>query len=356
MKRKYSKILRWFLILIVPSFALSAEPFGQMEGVRIENLEDGKVVILGKIHRPSDRIRLDEYLQVNPDVEDRTSFSKDAQAHVLARLKQLHPTASIRFEKDSFVVSGIESDRLPELQAIYPRIKIEKMYRTESRAKQSVDQSTVLLEIALVEVKKTALRSLGFRVDSPLGLSVSLRPQFEFVGDPIRAFLDLALRKGEARVHAKQSVVTQNGKEGEFLAGGEFPIRVMGRESGQLVFKDYGLILKFTPQLQGGDRVHIALVSEMSDIDQERAVEGIPALRKKLLKTQLYTKLGEMMAVGGIVRSDQANAADGIPGLSEIPILGRLFRSEAFRKEKSEAYIFITPQKLEHGWIPSPSL
>jgi hypothetical protein len=329
---------------------INFEELSDIEGIQIENSKSGHYGIRGKIHRASDRIRLKKFIDAHPSVEDKTELSQSARLSVLDKLSKLAPRAKFSSKGSVIYVTNLSPPALlEELRGIYPDIRV-----LGTKTQNPKSEASISLEVALIEVKKTALEAFGPRLSSPLSATFSTKTRFGV--DPVRLFLDLALRKGEARVHAKQSLVTQNGKQGEFQIGGEFPIRVSGRESGSVVFKEYGLILKFTPRLEGEKSVHLDIISEMSDVDMENAVENVPALRKKLLKTQVFANLGEMMAIGGLIRADQAKASSGIPGLSEIPGLGRLFRSDAFRKEKSEAYIFITPVKMDSPWIPSPRL
>jgi pilus assembly protein CpaC len=226
-------------------------------------------------------------------------------------------------------------------------------------------EPTIFLEAALVEIKRTALEKLGTRLGGLVQFNMGVN--FKFIqeagkslgiktSDPVRLFLDLAMQKGEARIHAKQSIVTQNGKEGLFQVGGEFPIKVVSGYVARVDFKKFGLILKFTPQLAQPPMVHLQIDSEISDIDTGSLVDGIPVISKKKLKTQIFAKLGQTIAIGGIVRASESKFTDKIPGLSSIPILGALFQSEDFKRHQSEAYIFITPKRMEEAWLPSPEL
>lgn len=295
-----------------------------LEGLRFVDLGKGRPRVEGQVYRPSDYRRLHQFLRRHPEVLNRTTG------------KDIHRSQN-----------GESGGG--ELNAV----------------QRSVIQPSLFLELVLVEIKKTALEKLGARLGSPLEMAGAL--QFNFLQnstrslslgttDPIRAFLDMAIQKGQARIHAKQSLVVENGRLGEFHVGGEFPMKVVSGLIAKVDFKQYGLILRFTPQLQSPPFVHLRLHSEISEIDTGSMVDGIPVITKKELKTQLSAKLDEMIAIGGMVRASQSQFTDAIPGLSSIPILGELFQSEDFKKLRSEAYIFVTPKKMTTPWMPSPEL
>ncbi len=335
-----------------------------IEGIEMEESDQGKITLKGDVERASDVDKLKKFLSRYPDIKDETSLSPEAgeylEGRLRRRLQELEPSARIQRRGRSFIVSGSpSSDVMQELRKIYPQIQTDESSSIAGRI-----EPTVFLEVALIEVKKSALSKLGLRVGSPLGVTGNLGLQFlqgaaktaSLIGDPLRGFLDLAMQKGEARVHAKQSVVTQNGRRGTFMAGGEFPIKVVSGIVAKVEFKNFGLILGFTPKLYRKNIVHLNIDSEMSDIDMGSMVDGIPVIFKKNIRTQIFAKLDEMMAIGGIVENRQAKMTDSIPGLSAIPGIGRLFESEDFKRHRSEAYIFITPKLMTQPWLPSPEL
>lgn len=284
-----------------------------IEGIRLEESDVGEVSLKGTVYRREDLEIIQGFLGRHPEV--KRAFSLDRE------LKKATPT---RGPKDVFFI-----------------------------------------ELVLIEVQKAAFQRLGIRMDSLI--SVTGDAAFGFVRgngfsalagsvDPIRAFLDIALQNGEARVHAKQSVVTEEGQPGKFFAGGELPIKLVSRESASIHFKSFGMSLLFTPRVQGPSRVHIDIESEISDIDTGSQVDGVPVILKKHLKTQFTSKIDQMIAIGGLVRASESKFSDKMPGLSAIPILGRLFQSKDFKNHKSEAYIFITPKRMNSPWLPSPEL
>lgn len=338
---------------------------GGIEGIQLEESSQGEISLKGDLERLSDFKKVKNFLKQYPEIKNRTQLSPEAAQQIekslQTRAKIIAPGVRIHRKGAEFFVSGSDSPSvLDALRKIYPSVSFSRSTRSEN----SSGGPSIFLEVALVEVKKSALSKLGIRLGSPIGLSTNLG--FQLFGntqatgvlssDPIRGFLDFAMQRGEARVHAKQSIVTQNGQKGLFMAGGEFPIKVVSGIVAKVEFKKFGMIIEFTPRLESAGKVHLEIDSEMSDIDTGSMVDGIPVVLKKEVRTQLSAKLNQMMAIAGITHTNQSKMVDSLPGLSSIPILGRLFESEDFKRNKSEAYLFITPRTMEEPWLPSPEL
>lgn len=280
-----------------------------IEGIDLTESQSGQLTLKGVILRKSDIKRVHEFIEKHPEIKDRSRIDDEIKA------------------------SGT----------------------------RSAPAATIFLEVALIEVKKSAFRSVGMRtsdiLDVESSFSAGSRNRLHVgTGDPVRAFLDIALQKGEARIHSKQSLVADEGKVGMFQVGGQFPIKILSGPISKVEFMNYGLILKFKAHLKNRDRVQLQIQSEISDIDMGSLIDGIPVMSKKDLRTEVTLKIDEMMAIGGIIKASQSDHQEGVPGISEVPVLGRLFRSEDFRKHRSEAYIFVHVKKMDKPWLPSPDL
>jgi Flp pilus assembly secretin CpaC len=362
------------MMTMLTFFCLVAAPvdeaqilFAGIEGLDWSETEEGHVRLEGEVHRVSDLQKIQRFHKHHPETEQNFKLSSRLRNSVEKRLKnylsEAAPQVQIRFDGRSFLLSqNVDSEILKQAREIYPYVKVSAPVRLT--AARSEIEPSIFLEIVLIEVKKTAFERLGMRIESPLGITTNFGMDWAQAGsktlqlasDPIRGFLDLAMQKGEARIHAKQSLITQNGSAGSFQVGGELPIKIVTGLISRVEFKNYGLILKFTPRLVQNQHVHLSIESEISEIDTGGMVDGVPSISKKELRTQVYTRLDQMLALGGMVRSSQSKLRDQIPGLSALPLIGRLFESEDFKRNKSEAYIFVTPRRMDQPWLPSPEL
>jgi pilus assembly protein CpaC len=350
------------LITLTDPFEEGAILLSTVPGLGLSEGERGEMELSGVIERLSDHRKIIEFLRRHPAVQNKTRLSQGVigsiQRKLQSELKSLGIIASISRSGSTFRVSGegVDERTLKRLREIYSGVE-----RQGAGRRAITEDASIFLEISLIEVKKTAFEKLGLRLGSPMSIEAQLGLNFLGgrsssgqigMGDPLKLFLDLALQKGEARIHAKQSIVAENGHQGEFQAGGEFPIRIVQGMVSRVEFKPYGLILRFTPLLKDKSLVQLNIHSEISEIDTGSLVDGLPVISKKDLRTKITARLDDLIAIGGLVRSSQSGFVDSIPGLSALPVLGSLFESDDFKTHKSEAYIFVKAKKLERGWLP----
>lgn len=167
--------------------------------------------------------------------------------------------------------------------------------------------------------------------------------------------LGLAIRalqsEGLFQSLAEPNLVAQSGSEASFLAGGEFPIPV-AQGSGEnlaisVVFKEFGIRLNFTPTVLG-DRVQLKVRPEVSALDFGNAVVlngfRIPALTTRRTETELELRDGQTFAIAGLLDNSMNSTLQKIPGIGDIPIIGRLFQSKAAQKHQTELVVMITPE------------
>jgi pilus assembly protein CpaC len=279
------------------------------------------------------------------------------------------------------VLSGVVSekyviDRAKALAAGYvdkPENVVNMLRQQESTA---TDQ--VMLSVRFAEVNRTAMQELGVNffggptgADGWMGRSSTQQspapvydsdkktwiiPDFlnlfafnakEQIGATVKALKG----KGLFESLAEPNLITQDGKEASFLAGGEFPYPVVqgggANQSVTIVFKEFGVRLKFTPTITGGGYVHLKVAPEVSTLDFANAVvlEGfrVPALATRRTETEVELRDGQTFAISGLLDRNMNETLRRVPGIGDIPILGLLFRSQAYQKNNTELVVMITP-------------
>ncbi len=152
---------------------------------------------------------------------------------------------------------------------------------------------------------------------------------------------------------AKPNLSAISGAEASFLAGGEIPIPILSGATGQvtILFKEFGIRLKFVPTVLDSNLVNIKVATEVSSLDFENGIilSGfrIPALISRKAETVVELKDGEHFIVGGLISNDVAKTSSKIPGLGHLPILGSLFSSSRFLNNESELIIMISPHIIQ---------
>ncbi|HTM50285.1 MAG TPA: pilus assembly protein N-terminal domain-containing protein [Bryobacteraceae bacterium] len=156
------------------------------------------------------------------------------------------------------------------------------------------------------------------------------------------------------QILAEPNLVTTNGKEASFLAGGEFPVPVIqgGGNAGAVTvqFREFGIRLKFLPIVTANGTIKMHVQQELSTIDLNNAVVlsgfTIPALSTRRTETDVELGEGQSFAIAGMIDDRVTQTLSRIPGLANIPILGTLFKSRDLRKNKSELVVLVTPETI----------
>jgi pilus assembly protein CpaC len=160
--------------------------------------------------------------------------------------------------------------------------------------------------------------------------------------------------KGLFQSLAEPNLITRDGQEASFLAGGEYPYPVV-QGSGQnaavtIVFKEFGVRLKFTPNVTADGMIQLKVAPEVSSLDFGNAVvlQGfrVPALSTRRTETAVELRDGQTFAIAGMLDQNLNETLRRVPGIGDIPILGYLFRSQAYQKNATELVVMITPYIL----------
>jgi Flp pilus assembly secretin CpaC len=200
---------------------------------------------------------------------------------------------------------------------------------------------TIRLRLTFAEVQGDAGERLGIKFND--GQAVQLLPKLQGP-DAVSATLLFLANKGQARVLATPSLVARSGTESEFLAGGEFAVRSGNYRKSEVTWKRHGLWLKFKPVLDPRGIVRIDVQTEFSMPDFAGAVDGIPSVRSSRTNSSMDLSLGQTLLLSGLIRSWEGSSWTGLAGFAEIPVIGRLFRSEDFAKNRTELMVFVTPE------------
>ncbi|MCL2778041.1 MAG: pilus assembly protein N-terminal domain-containing protein [Polyangiaceae bacterium] len=160
--------------------------------------------------------------------------------------------------------------------------------------------------------------------------------------------LDIASHHGWAKVIKQSSVITANGNEATFQNGGESNfLQTVGLTTGLISVK-FGTNVTVLPRYDSITRdVEIKLGADVADLTDAAVSGGPPGRTTTKLETQVTLKLGQALILSGIKTASQRHTVSGLPGLSEIPVLGLLFGSHAQEKSETEGAVFIVPSVVD---------
>lgn len=159
-----------------------------------------------------------------------------------------------------------------------------------------------------------------------------------------QAKLNALVTRGKAKVLARPSVVTMNGRKAEILIGSRIPVIVEHMENGVKTtateYKDAGIKLTYTPIISRNDDITADVHAEVATpylVPEMKAYRIIT----RSANTMVRLKSGDMLTIGGLIDKEQAKTMRKVPILGDIPLLGRLFQSHSTSTEESEIVIVI---------------
>ena len=168
------------------------------------------------------------------------------------------------------------------------------------------------------------------------------------LGLDVLGTLNLAEKDGFVTTLAEPNLTALSGETASFLAGGEFPIPIsqsLGAIS--IEYKQYGVGLAFTPVVLADGRISMRVRPEVSELSNEGAVRLnnylVPALTTRRAETTVELGSGQSFMIAGLLRNHNTNDINKAPFLGDLPIIGALFRSTAFRRDETELVIIVTP-------------
>ena len=164
-------------------------------------------------------------------------------------------------------------------------------------------------------------------------------------------------QQGLVRILAEPNLLAMSGEEACFLAGGEFPVPVAQSGTGAattitIQFKEFGIRLNFKPDVTADDAIRLHVEPEVSVLDfTESAIHlsgfTIPGLVTRRAKTTVQMRSNESLVIGGLLSQTDTKTSSKVPGLGNIPVLGKLFSSEKFKNEETELLVLVTPKLVE---------
>ncbi|MFL9609303.1 secretin N-terminal domain-containing protein [Methylobacillus sp. Pita2] len=219
----------------------------------------------------------------------------------------------------------------------------------------------VMLEIEVMEVTRDRLQELGIRYPTSLeasaGLSIdALRSNnsgtYVFNRTPMLNFLKTT---GDINVLANPRIRVRNNDKAQILVGEKVPIittiATAGVGSSQTVqYLDVGLKLETEPRITLDDFVNIKIALEVSSLGEKVDVTNTDVYRigTRSASTLLRLKNGETQILAGLINDEERRTTSRVPGIGDIPLLGRLFSNQEDRRRKTEIVLAITPRLVNN--------
>jgi general secretion pathway protein D len=260
-----------------------------------------------------------------------------------------------------------------QLNAIMMRDSADKV-KVAERLIQAIDKSRseVVVDVELLQINTTKLREIGTSLSSySIGQSLDLGnddaklhiSDLEFLNQgnwalTLPNFLyDFVKQSGDAQLLAKPQLRISEGENAKLHIGDRVPIPVTTFNQTQTVgsnivpitsfqYQDVGIKIDIEPRVHHNKEVTLKLKVEVSNISE--FIEGSggqrqPVIGTRTIESTIRLRDGETNFLAGLIRTDESDSEVGIPGLSEIPILGRLFSKRSTRNQRTDLILTMTP-------------
>lgn len=195
--------------------------------------------------------------------------------------------------------------------------------------------------------RSRAFRPGGAAAEAGLETRARVAPFATALGlaSSITSVINLLVQNGDAVVLAEPRLSCRSGGSARFIAGGELPVPfASGLGTVSVGFKEYGVKFDVSPVASESGVIAAKIATEISAINFEIQVQDVPGLLKRRAETEVNLRENETLVIAGLLSEESSKAIDRLPGLGEIPILGKLFRSREFRDRKTDLVVFITPR------------
>ncbi|MBO6055584.1 MAG: pilus assembly protein N-terminal domain-containing protein [Alphaproteobacteria bacterium] len=162
----------------------------------------------------------------------------------------------------------------------------------------------------------------------------------------LAALIDAAAAESFATILAEPNLVALSGKPATFKSGGQYGyvVNQNGTSDNKTTeFKDWGTSLEFTPVVLSEDRINIKVKTEVSSIEPKEDPDAPPNTAAKNVETVVELGSGQSIVLAGLLQKTNGNASVETPFLSEIPLIGSLFKSSYEKNEERELVIVVTP-------------
>jgi pilus assembly protein CpaC len=302
------------------------------------------------------------------------------------QLDALHPGNGIQIDNqgETIVLSGVSRSAVAADDA--RRIALAQVNNAASKVINNIRieaPNQVQLKVKVAEVHREALKRIGVNWQNIASGSVGVAPLIgtavgggfavatqqsiggvpsaiaRITGGNFDALIDFLATQNQATVLAEPNLVAMSGETANFLAGGEIP--VIAPQAGSITgtfsvtYKPYGIGLSFTPTIVG-DRINLKVAPEVSQVSTVGSVSvpltptstvTVPAVQTRRASTTVELGSGQSFAIAGLLLRTGEQDIRKMPWLGDVPVLGTLFKSDAYQRAETELVIVVTPYFVE---------
>ena len=168
----------------------------------------------------------------------------------------------------------------------------------------------------------------------------------------VRAVLNALAEESKINVISSPSLMVLDNNTAEIQVGNQQPIQtesviVDGEIVESIEYKDTGVKLEVTPNVNPGGLVTMTVSQEVTDVGEIDDATGQRSFLQRLVNSTVAVKNGQTIVLGGLITENDTVTESGIPVLYKIPVVGKLFGSTISNNTRNELLILLTPRVVE---------
>ncbi len=336
-------VVEQFLVKVTPvNFSIYRRMLQEHPRLRLE-VGDGKVLICGPVSTPLEVETVKKMLELDApykQLSDNTVFDGEpllANARKFLAERKFR-NIDLRLMNKTVFLTGevydpIRREQLVKLVGDY----FQAFGCTVNMAGVEISARKILLKVTFLDVDKSKLRDLGFKINSPVNWTLTfdnLAPFFRIGSNAEKSGMTLAnisgviaamQANGLVQVVYENRLSTVSGEKAEFQSGGVLNVRIRGYESGSLKEIEYGFQITATPYTIDDDTIGVnfdMLDSRPKNVNTWTNGENDKDMTKYLTKSRYTIPAGHGLVVSSFTRRDNNDTQDGLPYLVDIPWVG----------------------------------
>jgi len=213
-------------------------------------------------------------------------------------------------------------------------------------------------DVNIVDLGGNSVSGIGNANGTIIGSALDLVFSTAFGGFTLTSFLSALERQDLSDIQAEPVITTLDNRKADILVGEETPVRVVdaggagATATATVQFKETGIRLTVTPHVTSNRQIAMELHTERSAIQEVTATDLGFVFQTQRADNQLLVNDGETAVIGGLTVTEVTNSRSGIPLLSGLPIIGKLFSFSKSEENRRDLIILVTPRIIDDGASP----
>jgi Flp pilus assembly secretin CpaC len=331
-----------FTVLSASVFRRSAgikDALRGIKGIKVNNTAD-TVYITGNVDKKEDLDLINKLTNSEKNVVNYVKMEglgfNQIHNKIIASLLELGLyDVNIR-QTDGFMIIEANSRSKKSIEHAEQYIKVAY---PEARIDIRYIPYQIDIDVKIVEVNNSDKRELG--LETPSEFSVSRHTVLSNI--QIDSVLHLYDGRGSAKILSNPSLSSNDGETADFHVGGSIPIKLSSRYSSTMDWKDYGVLLNFTPKVINEDIVELSISSQFSSLDDNNSKNETPSLLIRGVKTVVTMDSGRSVVISGLVSRINSKTTGGLPIISDVPVLSDIFANNSSSNNSTELAVIVTP-------------